>query len=163
MTTIVGKVIFFLLITLSALLQIATIILPVWDSDLIWNQDSYTYNTNYYVIGGVMVIINLFVHALILLNTLLTIPRDRPVQTSVAMFRSSAMALYPVGETIACIINVSVHSDTNSSTGFVLLGGSVVILVFAAIVGFITAHHMKKKVCPHWDQSTSGCVFFVPY
>ncbi|KAE9549566.1 hypothetical protein FO519_007226 [Halicephalobus sp. NKZ332] len=172
MNTVIGRALFCLLIIGSGILQIITITTKIWhfttpwyrSNETIWGMDDFKNSVNYYKVGGIMISVSLFVHALILLNMLLTIPRDRPVQTSVAMFRSSAITFFAVGETISCIINTRVHADQGSSSvGYVYLGISVGILVVALIVGFITAHYMKKRIRPHWNQSNSGFILCVPY
>ena len=111
-----------------------------------------------------MISISLVVHVLILLNMMLAFPPDKPAQTTVAMFRSSAMTCFPVLEITGSISTISTYADPGtSSEGYVLLGISIGVLVVAIIVGFITAHYMKKGYRPNWNRPVSGCVFCLPY
>ncbi|KAE9551553.1 hypothetical protein FO519_005226, partial [Halicephalobus sp. NKZ332] len=120
-----GRILFCFLIIVSAILKIVTITFKVWHSKNIWNADYCNYSTSPYAIAGIMIIVSLVVHGLILLNMLLTLPPDRPVQGTVAMTRSSMMALFTTCETVACIVTISIRGCVSSPVGFILLGSSV--------------------------------------
>lgn len=122
------------------------------------------YNTDYGSLAGGLMIVSIIIHIAILIFMIFTIPSDRPVQATFMMFRSSFLALFPIIKTTACIFIMSVVACGSTSPGYSILGVSLGMLVFACVIGFVTAYKMKKKVQHILNTNPVGsCTCCVPY
>ena len=173
-----GRISFCVLITISLLFEFVAIIskgkmfcikiclkclLLVWDSTYIWNLNSKEYSINYCLYGAIMITISIIVHLLILINMLLTLSPDKPIQAATAMFRSSAVALYPVGVMFRSILNLGVRGCGSAPLGYIFLVFSAIFLMSAIVVGFLTAYYMKKQIRPSWNSVAVDWTFVSEY